>query len=189
MTHRSGPSSRPSAAPSEGISPHGASQDCIDRRRPDRRHARPSCRPQGTRRRRAVRHRRGHPAGQVARSCPVIAGRRLRCEIHRREFLRRDRRRERVHRHRRRAAQARHEPRRSSRHQPEGDGAGRRRHPQICAGCVRHLHHQSARRDGVGAAAGLRLPKSMVVGMAGVLDSRRASAISWPTSSMSRSRT
>jgi malate dehydrogenase len=32
------------------------------------------------------------------------------------------------HRHRRRAAQARHEPRRPARHQPQGDGAGRRRH-------------------------------------------------------------
>jgi malate dehydrogenase len=77
-----------------------------------------------------------------------------------------------VHRHRRRAAQARHEPRRPSRHQPEGHGAGRRRHQAICAERLRHLHHQPARRDGLGAAEVLGLPKQ-VVGMAGVLDSAR----------------
>ena len=33
-----------------------------------------------------------------------------------------------VHRHRRRRAQARHEPRRSARHQPQGDEGGRRGH-------------------------------------------------------------
>ena len=67
-----------------------------------------------------------------------------------------DRRRQRLHRHRRRAAQARHEPRRSARHQPQGDGAGRLRHQEIRAGRLRDLHHQSARRHGLGAAEGLR---------------------------------
>ena len=41
-------------------------------------------------------------------------------------------------------------------------------------GRLRHLHHQSARRDGLGAAEVLRPAAStMVVGMAGVLDSAR----------------
>ena len=52
--------------------------------------------------------------------------------------LRRHRRRRRVHRHRRRAAQARHEPRRPARHQHQGDGAGRRRHQEVRAQCLRH---------------------------------------------------
>ncbi len=79
-----------------------------------------------------------------------------------------------VHRHRRRAAQARHEPRRPARHQPQGHGAGRRRHPQIRPERLRHLHHQSARRHGVGAAEdAAACRKHMVVGMAGVLDSAR----------------
>ena len=40
--------------------------------------------------------------------------------------------------------------------------------------CLRHLHHQSARRDGVGAAEISPACRSnMVVGMAGVLDSAR----------------
>ena len=38
-----------------------------------------------------------------------------------------------VHRHRRRAAQAGHEPRRPARHQPQGHGAGRRRHQEVRA--------------------------------------------------------
>jgi malate dehydrogenase len=38
---------------------------------------------------------------------------------------------------------------------------------------LRHLHHQPAGRDGVGAARILGLPHHMVVGMAGVLDSAR----------------
>ena len=41
-------------------------------------------------------------------------------------------------------------------HQPQGDGAGRRRHQEIRARRLRHLHHQPARRDGLGAAEGLR---------------------------------
>ena len=64
--------------------------------------------------------------------------------------------RRRLHRHRRRAAQARHEPRRPARHQPQGDGAGRRRHREICPERLRHLHHQPARRHGLGAAEVLR---------------------------------
>ena len=67
-----------------------------------------------------------------------------------------DRGRRRLHRHRRRAAQARHEPRRPARHQPQGDGAGRRRHHEIRAEGLRHLHHQPARRHGLGAAEVLR---------------------------------
>ena len=42
--------------------------------------------------------------------------------------LRRPGRGRRLHRHRRRAAQAGHEPRRPSRHQPQGDEGGRRGH-------------------------------------------------------------
>ena len=87
--------------------------------------------------------------------------------------LRRHRRRRRRHRHRRRAAQARHEPRRPARHQPQGDGRGRRRHQGQCAGRLRHLHHQPARRDGLGAAEGVRPAAREIVGMAGVLDSAR----------------
>ena len=50
-------------------------------------------------------------------------------------------------------------------------GAG---HQGACAGRVRHLHHQPARRDGVGAAEVLRpVRPTKVVGMAGVLDSAR----------------
>ena len=52
--------------------------------------------------------------------------------------------------------EARHEPRRSARHQPQGDGAGRRRHQEVRAQRLRHRHHQPARRHGVGAAEGLR---------------------------------
>ncbi len=59
-------------------------------------------------------------------------------------------------RHRRRAAQAGHEPRRSSEHQSQGHGAGRRGHQEIRPERLRHLHHQPARRDGLGAAEGLR---------------------------------
>jgi malate dehydrogenase len=50
------------------------------------------------------------------------------------------------------AAQAGHEPRRPARHQPEGDGTGRCGHQEICSQRIRHLHHQPARRDGLGAA-------------------------------------
>jgi len=60
-----------------------------------------------------------------------------------------------MHRHRRRAAQAGHESRRSSRHQPQGDGAGRRRHQKICTGRLRDLHHQPARHHGMAPAKGL----------------------------------
>ena len=98
----------------------------------------------------------GIPAGQGARPRAVLAGRRLRRAFHRHQFLRRHRRRRGLHRHRWRAAQARHEPRRSARHQPQGDGAGRRRHQEIRAQRVRDLHHQPARRHGLGAAEGLR---------------------------------
>ena len=59
-------------------------------------------------------------------------------------------------------------------HQSESDGAGRLRHQEICAERLRDLHHQPARRDGLGAAevvAACRISK--VVGMAGVLDSAR----------------
>ena len=75
----------------------------------------------------------GVPQGKALDLVAVLAGRRLRRQAHRHQFLRRDRGRRRLHRHRRRAAQARHEPRRSSRHQSQGDGAGRRRHQEIRA--------------------------------------------------------
>ena len=87
----------------------------------------------GTGRRRPVRHRRRRAAGQGARSRqsgPVegfdaIAQGHLRIQGHRR--------RRRGDRHRRRAAQAGHEPRRPARDQPQGDGAGGRRHRQVRA--------------------------------------------------------
>ena len=76
-----------SGVSTRGSRSHGASQDCIDRSRPDRRHARSPHRSQGARRCRAVRHRRGHPAGQVARPRAVLAGRRLRREAGRHQFV------------------------------------------------------------------------------------------------------
>ena len=39
-----------------------------------------------------------------------------------------------------------------ARHQPQGDEGGRRGHQGALPRRVRHLHHQSARRDGLGAA-------------------------------------
>ena len=102
----------------------------------------------------------GVPQGKALDLVAGLAGRRLRCPLHRHQFLRGDRGRGGVHRHRRRAAQARHEPRRSARHQSQGDGAGRRRHQEICAQRFRHLHHQSARCHGVGAAEMLRVAEA-----------------------------
>ena len=169
-------------------SSHGTQQDSPHRVRHDRRHARPPYRPQGPRRRRDVRHRRRHSAGQGARHRPIRAGRGLRCALSRRQRLRRDRGRRRLHRHRWRTEEAWHEPRRPDRRQPQGDGAGRGGHSQIRAESLRHLHHQSARRHGLGIAEILRPAQDHVVGMAGILD-RRAFAISSPRSSRCRSRT
>jgi malate dehydrogenase len=45
-------------------------------------------------------------------------------------------------------------------------------HQEIRPERLRHLHHQPARRDGLGAAEVLRPAANKVVGMAGVLDSR-----------------
>ena len=75
----------------------------------------------------------GIPQGKAldSRSPSPVDGFDARSDRH--QLLRRDRGRGRLHRHRRRAAQARHEPRRSARHQPQGDGAGRRRHQEIRA--------------------------------------------------------
>ena len=98
----------------------------------------------------------GVPQGKVARHRAVFPGRRFRRPSHRRQFLRGARWRQGLHRHRRRAAQARHEPRRSPEHQSQGHGAGRRRHQEVCPRRLRHLHHQPAGRDGVGAAEGFR---------------------------------
>ena len=98
----------------------------------------------------------GVPQGKaldIAQSSPVDG---FDATSDRRQFLRGARRRQGLHRHRRRAAQARHEPRRSPEHQPQGHGAGRRRHQEVCPRRLRHLHHQPAGRDGVGAAEGLR---------------------------------
>ena len=125
---------------------------------------------------------------QGARPRRVVAGQRLRRQARRHLGLCRHQGRRRLHRHRRRAAQARHEPRRPSRDQPQGDGAGRRRHQEIRAEGLRHLHHQPARRDGLGAAEILR-PAARHGGRHG----RRArirpgSAISSPPNSTSRSR-
>ena len=98
----------------------------------------------------------GIPQGKgldIAQSSPVEG---FDARYHRRQRLCRHRGRRCLHRHRRRAAQARHEPRRSARHQPQGHGAGRRRHQEIRAEGLRHLHHQPARRHGLGAAEILR---------------------------------
>ncbi len=46
-------------------------------------------------------------------------------------------------------------------------------HQGACARRLRDLHHQPARRHGLGAAEGVGLPAKKVVGMAGVLDSSR----------------
>ncbi len=62
----------------------------------------------------------------------------------------------RLHRDRRCAAQARHEPRRPAGHQPQGDEIRGRRHSRPRAQCFCDLHHQPARRDGLGPARILR---------------------------------
>ena len=143
--------------PIRGRTKHGAQQDRVDRRRPDRRHARASGRPQGTRRRRPVRHRRRHPAGQGARPrrsprrsrastpsspaptpttaiegadvCIVTAG------VPRKPGMSRD------------------DLLGINLKVMEQVGAGIK---QIRAERLRHLHHQPARRHGVGAAEVLR---------------------------------
>ncbi len=103
-----------------------------------------------------VRHRRGRAAGQGAGPRRGDAGVRHGRDAEGRQRLRRHRRRGRLHRHRRRAAQARHEPRRPPGHQSEGDEGGGRGHQGPRAGRLRDLHHQPARRHGLGAARILR---------------------------------
>ena len=122
---RPAPDPRPHAI---GGTCHGTQQDRADRRRPDRRHAGPVRRAQGTGRCRAVRRRRGRAAGQGARHRAGLLDRGLRRGDHRRQRLQRDQGRRRGDRHGRRAAQAGHEPRRSDRHQHEDRRRGRRRH-------------------------------------------------------------
>ena len=137
-------------------SSYGTQQDSAHRLGHDRRHARPSDRPEGTGRRGSVRHC-GRPApGQRPRHRAIRSGGRFRCEVPGRQRLCRYRRLGCLYRDRRCAAQAGHEPRRPSRHQSEGDGTGRRRHQEICAERFCDLHHQPARRDGMGAAEILR---------------------------------
>ena len=168
---------------------HGKSEDRADRRRQDRRHARPSRRAEGAGRHRPVRRRRGRAPGQGARPRPVRPGRRLRRQAQGHQRLCRHRRRRRLHRHRRRRPQAGHEPRRPARHQPQGDEGGRRGHQGARPGRLRHLHHQPARRDGLGAARILRpaAPHGRRHGRRA--RQRAASATSSPRSSASRSRT
>ena len=115
----------------------------------------------------------GTPQGKALDIAESAPGRRLRRHPQGRQLLRRHRRRRRLHRHRRRAAQAGHEPRRPARHQPQGDEVGRRGHRGARARRLRHLHHQPARRDGLGAARVLRPADEKVCGMAGILDSAR----------------
>ena len=98
----------------------------------------------------------GLPQGKSARHRPGRSGRGLRRQAQGHQLLCRHRRRRCGDRHRRRAAQARHEPRRSARHQSQSDGGGGRGHQGACAERLRDLHHQSAGRDGVGAAPVLR---------------------------------
>ncbi len=121
-----------------------------------------------------VRHRRRHAAGQGARHRAVRAGRRLRRQaVPAPTAYDGDRGRRCLHRHRRRAAQARHEPRRSARHQSQGDGAGRRRHQEIRA---RTPSSSASPTRSTPWSGRCRSPpacrSNMVVGMAGVLDSR-----------------
>ena len=59
-------------------------------------------------------------------------------------------------RHRRLPAHARHEPRRSADQERRGDRHGGAGHQDALPRRLRHLHHQPARRDGLGAAAALR---------------------------------
>ena len=120
-------------------------------RRPDRRHARPPGGAQGTGRCRALRHCRGHPAGQGAGHRRERAGRRVRCGLLGHPGLFGYRRLGRLHRDRRRGPQAGHEPRRPSGHQPQGHEVRRRGHQGTRARRVRDLHHQPAGRDGLGA--------------------------------------
>ncbi len=172
-----------------GFGAHGAQEDRSDRCGTDRRHAGASGSDERTGRCGPVRHRRRHAAGQGARSQPVRSGRRLQRHHQGHVRIQGHRRRRCGDRHRRRAAQARHEPRRPARNQPQGDGAGGRGHRQIRARRVRHLHHQPARRDGVGAAEvlGPAVEQGRRHGRRARL--ARASATSSPTSSRSRSRT
>ena len=103
-----------------------------------------------------------------------------------RQRLRRHRRRRRLHRHRRRAAQAGHEPRRPAGHQPEGDEGGGRGHQDPRAGRLRDLHHQPARRHGLGAARVLRPAARTRWSAWPACSTRPASATSWPRSWASR---
>ncbi|CAA9417199.1 MAG: Malate dehydrogenase, partial [uncultured Rubellimicrobium sp.] len=130
----------------------GQTQDRPHRCRTDRRHPRPPRGDQGAGRHHPLRHRRGHAPGQVARHRPVRPLRALRREPQGRELLRRHRGRGCLHRHGGRPPQAGHEPRRPPRHQPQGHEVRGRRHRRPRSQCLRHLHHQPARRDGLGAA-------------------------------------
>ena len=94
----------------------------------------------------------GVPQGKALDLSQIGPGRRLCPQDARHQRICRAQGRRCRDRHRRHAAQARHEPRRSHRDQPQGHGAGGRRLAQICAGSLRHLRHQPARRHGVGAA-------------------------------------
>ena len=62
-------------------------------------------------------------------------------------------------------------------------------HQDACPGRLRHLHHQPARRDGVGAAEVLRSAHEQGRRHGGRARTRRAFAISCPRNSMCRSRT
>ena len=159
---------------------YGAQENRSHRRRTDRRHAGPSGGPEGTGRCGDVRHHGRPAAGQGARSLPVRSGGRLQRQAQGHQQLRRYRRRRCGDRHRRRAAQAGHEPRRSARHQPQGDGGGGRGHQGQCPERLRHLHHQSARRDGVGAAANSPACRTTRSSAWRACWTARASAISWP---------
>ena len=142
---------------------------------------------EGAGRHRPVRRGRGRAAGQGARPQPVRPGRGLRREDHRLERLCRHRRRRRDHRHRRRRPQAGHEPRRSARHQPQGDEGGRRGHQGQRPGRLRDLHHQPARRDGLGAARILRPAAPAWSSAWPACSTAPASATSSPRNSRSRS--
>ena len=115
----------------------------------------------------------GMPQGKALDIAQSVAGRRLRRQAHRRQLLCRHRGRRRLHRHRRRAAQARHEPRRPARHQPQGDGAGRRRHQEIRARTPSSSASPTRSTPWSGRCRSSPACRtSKVVGMAGVLDSR-----------------
>ncbi|CAA9283957.1 MAG: Malate dehydrogenase, partial [uncultured Craurococcus sp.] len=131
----------------------GPQEDRADRRRQYRRHPRPPDRPQAARRCRHVRRVPGRRGGQGARHHAIRPGRRVRFQHGRDGRLCRHRRRRCGDRHRRLPAHAGDEPRRPADQECRRHGPGGRGHQDLRPRRLRHLHHQPARRHGLGAAA------------------------------------